>query len=157
MLLEAKEFYFSLNSIDSHQKADDRVINCKWQDVNLLLGRIHRRTYLKEHHKFSYVDPKSNHCSSVFRSLLRTEEAIRYFCNSFNSDYEHTILLFKNRLFRVGYKRSFIDKNLLTYEECVNLKLTRDEREFKNGGDLNSVMLVIHFDKFCRVDKRVRC
>ena len=64
--------------------------------------------------------------------------------------------MFKNRLFRVGYKRSFIDKNLLTYEECVNLKLTRDDRQFKNGGNLNSVMLVISFDKFCRVDKRVR-
>ena len=54
-------------------------------DITLVTGRIHRRTYFKEHHKFSYVDHKSNHCISVFRGILSTE-AIRYFRNSSNSE-----------------------------------------------------------------------
>lgn len=50
-------------------------------DISALNKKIHLRTYFKQFHKFSYIDPTSNHASHVFKGLIRTE-CIRYIRNS---------------------------------------------------------------------------
>ncbi|KAL9952149.1 hypothetical protein ACROYT_G039360, partial [Oculina patagonica] len=98
--------------------------NCQYLDLNLSFDdvtateeRVHYSTFFKKLHKFSYLDPNSNHPRHVFKGLIKTE-CIRYIRNSCsNDDYQHSLRLFKLRLLRLGYKLSFIKKNSLSYLE----------------------------------------
>ena len=63
-------------------------VYCQYLDLSLSIddvtaegGRVHYKTFFKKFHKFSYLDPRSNHPKHVFRGLVRTE-CIRYIRNS---------------------------------------------------------------------------
>lgn len=88
-------------------------------DVSIVKGVVHYQTFFKPLHKFSYVDPKSNHPRFVFKGWIRTECA-RYYRNStIKGDYEHAVNLFCMRLLKMGYTMPFIRRYLLSYEQNI--------------------------------------
>ena len=95
-------------------------LNLQLDDISEKYRKLHFTTYFKKFHKFSYLDPTSNHPSYVFKGLIKTE-CIRYFRNSLTrEDYHTTIKLFKLRLLKAGYSNNFIDRHMLSYEVVKN-------------------------------------
>ena len=125
--------------------------NCNYLDLKLSFDdvsdkyrKVHFSTYFKKFHTFSYLDPSSNHPQYVLRGLIRTE-CMRYFRNSFlKKDYMNTIGLFKSRLLKLGYKKGFIDKEILSFEQVKNH--SRDKGRDKNFIK-DQVLVPIVYDK----------
>ena len=125
--------------------------NCNYLDLKLSFDdvsdkyrKVHFSTYFKKFHTFSYLDPSSNHPQYVLRGLIWTE-CMRYFRNSFlKKDYMNTIGLFKSRLLKLGYKKGFIDKEILSFEQVKNH--IRDKGRDKNFIK-DQVLVPIVYDK----------
>ena len=125
--------------------------NCNYLDLKLSFDdvsdkyrKVHFSTYFKKFHTFSYLDPSSNHPQYVLRGLIRTE-CMRYFRNSFlKKDYMNTIELFKLRLLKLGYKKGFIDKEILSFEQVKNR--IRDKGRDKDFVK-DRVLITIVYDK----------
>lgn len=100
------------------------VVCCQYLDLILSLndisdseGIIHYKTFFKKFHKFSYIEPSSNHPNHVFKGLIRTECA-RYLRNSLTKgDYDHSVDLLCMRLKKRGYKINFIRMNIIDYDK----------------------------------------
>ena len=89
-------------------------------DVTLSTGVIHYWVFFKKFHKFAYLNPKSNHPKHVFKGLVKTE-CMRYIRNSLcKDDYMLSLKLFTLRLLRAGYRKGFIQRNVISYEEGLN-------------------------------------
>ncbi len=122
-------------------------------DVSMVRGVVHYQTFFKPLHKFSYVDPKSNHPSFVFKGLIRTECA-RYYRNStIKEDYEHAVNLFCMRLLKRGYTMPYIRRHLLSYEQ--NILRARTAWDKDKEGKLSSVVYTVTFDKASKVVETV--
>ena len=115
-------------------------------DVSFSKGMVHYSTFFKPLHKFTYLDPSSDHPSFVFRGLIRTE-CVRYFRNSLTrEDYKHTVDLFTMRLLKRGYDIGYIRRYLLSYKDNV-LK----RRVLKRGRGFSSN--AVYVMKYSRTNK----
>ena len=117
------------------------------RDTNKLRSTV----YFKPNHTFSYLSPKSNHHVSAMKGLVKTE-CIRYarLCSK-KADFIHATTLFKLRLLKLGYTRSFIRKNSVNYDEICRCTL---RYKGKRNRELNGTLLCkLIFDRKIRLDK----
>ena len=60
-----------INVVLNRVACDYLDLNLQFDDISEKYRKLHFTTYFKKFHKFSYLDPTSNHPSYVFKGLIK--------------------------------------------------------------------------------------
>lgn len=83
--------------------------------IYYLKGKLEINTYFKGISKFAYIPPHSTHPRSVLKGMIIGELTRYYRTNSMENTFILTLELFKDRLFKRGYKLRYINDIFITF------------------------------------------